>query len=123
MGFARSRKSEGESDFTRAARQQQLLAAIGEKLTAGNLMTSLPGLLDAAKQHVATDIPAGRMSAIAAAVQDADLEAVEHIVLTPDDGYVVVEPFSAAGYILHPNLEAIRALGARVFGAPTAGVR
>ena len=35
--------------------------------------------------------------------------------LTPDDGYVTVEVNSPAGYILHPNFDAIRALGERVF--------
>jgi LCP family protein required for cell wall assembly len=121
LGFARSRKSEGESDFTRAARQQQLLAAIADKLTAGNLIGSLPGLLDAAKRNLATDIPSARMSAIAAAVQDANLDAVERVVLTPDEGYVTIDAFSAAGYILHPNLDAIRALADRLFGTGRAG--
>jgi anionic cell wall polymer biosynthesis LytR-Cps2A-Psr (LCP) family protein len=115
LGFARSRMSAGETDFTRAARQQQLLAAIAEKLSAGNVIVTLPGLLDAVKHSVATDIPSSRMSAIAAEIQDADLGAIDRTVLTPDDGYVFVEPFSAAGYILHPNLDAIRALGERVF--------
>jgi LCP family protein required for cell wall assembly len=123
LGFARSRMSEGETDFTRAARQQQLLAAIAEKLSAGNLLVTLPGLLDAVKQNVATDIPSSRMSAIAAEVEEADLEGIERTVLTPDDGYVVVEPFSEVGYILHPNLDAIRALGDQVFDSASAGVR
>jgi anionic cell wall polymer biosynthesis LytR-Cps2A-Psr (LCP) family protein len=123
LGFARSRMSEGETDFTRAARQQQLLAAIAEKLSAGNLLVTLPGLLDAVKQNVATDIPSSRMSAIAAEVEEADLDGIERTVLTPDDGYVVVEPFSEVGYILHPNLDAIRALGDQVFDSASAGVR
>jgi LCP family protein required for cell wall assembly len=122
LGFARSRMSAGETDFTRAARQQQLLAAIAEKLSAGNLIVTLPGLLDAVKQSVATDIPSSRMSAIAAEIQDADLGDIERTVLTPDEGYVFVEAFSAAGYILHPNLEAIRALGERIFEPASAGV-
>ena len=121
LGFARSRKSEGESDFTRAARQQQLLAAIADKVTAGTVIASLPGLLDAAKRNLATDIPSARMSAIAAAVQDANLDAVERVVLTPDDGYVTIDAYSTAGYILHPNLDAIRALADRVFGTGRTG--
>ncbi len=121
LGFARSRMSAGETDFTRAARQQQLLAAIAEKLSAGNLIVTLPGLLDAVKRNVATDIPSSRMSAIAAEIEDADLDAVERTVLNPDEGYVFVEPFSAAGYSLHPNLDAIRALGERVFESASAG--
>ncbi|HEX2766171.1 MAG TPA: LCP family protein [Candidatus Limnocylindria bacterium] len=121
LGYARSRMGQGESDFTRAERQQQLLAAIAAKLTAGNLIVTLPGLLDAVKRNVATDIPSDRIPAIAGGIQEADLSDIERAVLTPDDGYVSVEAFSAAGYILHPNLDAIRALGDRIFGTSTAG--
>jgi len=41
-------------------------------------------------------------------------------VLTPPE-YVTVEPFSAVGYILHPDLEAIERLGERLFGEEHAG--
>ena len=115
LGYVRSRMSEGENDFTRAERQQQLLAAIAEQLTAGNLLVSLPGLLDAVRDNVATDIPSSRMSALAAEVQEADLGGLERHVLTPADGYVTVDPDTAAGYVLYPNVEAIQSLGDQVF--------
>lgn len=117
LGYARSRMSAGESDFTRAERQQVLLTAIAEKLTAGNLVVTLPGLLDAVRDNVVTDIPSGRIPEIAAEVQDAELAELEQVVLTPPE-YVVVEPNSAAGYILHPQLEAILELGERIFEEP-----
>jgi LCP family protein required for cell wall assembly len=115
LGYVRSRMSAGESDFTRAERQQQLLAAIADQLTAGNLLVTLPGLLDAVKGNVATDIPSARISALAAEVQEADLGGLERVVLTPDEGYVIVDAASAAGYVLYPNLEAISDLGQRIF--------
>lgn len=120
MAYVRSRMAPGESDFTRAERQQQVLTAIAEKLTAGNLLVTLPGLLDTVRDNVATDIPGRRISELAAAGDEADLRDIERVVLTPDDGYVWVEPNSAAGYVLHPNLDAIRALGERIFGSRTA---
>ncbi len=119
MAFARSRLGAGDSDFTRAERQQVLLTAIAQKLTEGNLLVTLPGLLDAVRDNVATDIPSDRIPAIAAEVQDADLGGLEQVVLTPPD-YVTVEPNSAAGYILIPNLDAIHELGTRIFGTTTA---
>ena len=39
------------------------------KLTAGNLLLSLPGLLDAVRNMIATDVPASRISALARAIQ------------------------------------------------------
>jgi LCP family protein required for cell wall assembly len=119
LGYVRSRMSAGENDFTRAERQQQLLAAIAEQLTAGNLLVSLPGLLDAVKGNVATDIPSSRISALAGEVQEADLGGLERHVLTPDEGYVTVDANSAAGYVLHPNVDAIRDLAADIFDDAT----
>lgn len=121
MAFARSRLGEGDSDFTRAERQQILLTAIAEKLTAGNLLVALPGLLDAVRDNVATDIPSGTIPTIAAEAQHADLGGLQQVVLTPPD-YVTVEPNSAAGYILIPNFEAIKELAAQIFGTSTANV-
>jgi polyisoprenyl-teichoic acid--peptidoglycan teichoic acid transferase len=120
MAYVRSRLGAGDSDFTRAARQQQVLAAIAEKLGAGNLLVMLPGLLDAVKGNVATDIPSGRFADIAAEVADANLGRTQREVLTPDGGYVTVGEDPVAGYVLHPNLDAIRELAARLFGISTA---
>jgi polyisoprenyl-teichoic acid--peptidoglycan teichoic acid transferase len=121
LGYVRSRMSAGESDFTRAERQQQLLTAIAAKLTAGNLLVTLPGLLDAVKGNVATDIPSARISALAGEVQEADLGGLERVVLSPDDGFVTVDATSAAGYVLYPNLEAIRALADEIFESADGG--
>lgn len=121
LGYVRSRMSAGESDFTRAERQQQLLTAIAQQLTAGNLLVSLPGLLDAVKDNLATDIPSARIPALAGEVQEADLGGLERVVLSPDDGFVTVDANSAAGYVLYPNLEAIRALADGIFEPPDTG--
>lgn len=107
LAYARSRKADGENDFTRAERQQQLITAIREKLTAGNLMLALPGLLDAVKNTISTDVPESRFSALAAAIQEADIGKLERVVLQPPE-HMSADPDSAAGYILLPDVEAIR---------------
>jgi LCP family protein required for cell wall assembly len=109
LAFVRSRKGAGDNDFTRADRQQQLLTAIRDKLTAGNLLLALPGLLDAVKNTITTDVPAARLAELASAVQSADMSQLQRIVLQPPV-YMTVNAHSAAGYILIPNLEAIRAI-------------
>jgi len=107
LAFARSRKGAGDSDFTRADRQQQLLAAIRDKLSAGNLVFSLPGLLDAVRNTISTDIPGDRLPWLAGAVQDADMGGMERLVLQPPT-YVTPASSATAGYILVPHLDAIR---------------
>lgn len=118
LGFVRSRKGEGDNDFTRAERQQQLLAAVRQKLTAGNLVLALPSLLDAVKNTISTDIPESRFPALAMAVQESDVDRLERIVLQPPE-YMTADPTSVAGYILIPNLPAIRAVVADMIGGQT----
>jgi hypothetical protein len=81
--------------------------------------STLPGLLDAVRDNVATDIPAGRLAELSSWLPDVKLGSIERVVLTPQS-YVIPEPASAAGYILHPQLAAIRDLGSRIFAAPPA---
>jgi LCP family protein required for cell wall assembly len=120
LAFVRSRKGAGDNDFTRADRQQQLLTAIRDKLTAGNLLLALPGLLDAVKSTITTDVPSGRIAELAQAVQGADMSRLERIVLQPPD-YMRADPFSSAGYILIPDLEAIRAVVQQLMSGATIG--
>ncbi|MBA3688573.1 MAG: LCP family protein [Chloroflexi bacterium] len=120
LAFVRSRKGVGDSDFTRADRQQQLLTAIRDKLTAGNLLLALPGLLDAVKNTIATDVPAGRLAELAQAVQGADMSELQRVVLQPPD-FMRADPFSSAGYILVPDLEAIHAIGDQLVSGGTIG--
>ncbi|MGZ6213501.1 MAG: LCP family glycopolymer transferase [Candidatus Limnocylindria bacterium] len=118
LAFVRSRKGVGDSDFTRADRQQQLLEAVRAKLTAGNLLLALPGLLDAVKNTIATDVPANRLAELARAIQDADMSQLQRIVLQPPV-YMSVDAFSKAGYILIPKLDAIRAIGEQLLTGAT----
>lgn len=105
LAYVRSRHGPGDDDFTRADRQQELLTAIRNKLTAGNLLVSLPGLLDAVKNTISTDIPSSRLPSLARAVQEADVERLQRAVIQPP--LVVPEEHPIAGYILRPDFEAI----------------
>jgi LCP family protein required for cell wall assembly len=108
LAYVRSRHGPGDSDFTRAERQQQVLTAIRDKLTAGNLLLSLPGLLDAVKNMISTDIPSSRISTLARAIQEADVSLLEHAVIQPP--LVTPDEDPIAGYVLRPDLAAIRQL-------------
>lgn len=112
LAYVRSRHGPGDSDFTRAERQQQVLTAIRNKLTAENLIVGLPGLLDAVKNTISTDIPSSRFPQLAQAVQDADMSRLQRAVIQPP--LAVPETDPVEGYILHPDTAAIQALVAEL---------
>ena len=59
LAYVRSRYSAGDNDFGRAARQQQLLLALRQKLTDPVNLDKLPAVLDAAAETVRTNFPPG----------------------------------------------------------------
>jgi hypothetical protein len=78
----------------------------------------MPGLLDAVKHTIATDVPSNRLAELAGAVQGADMSQLQRIVLQPPQ-YMSVNAHSSAGYILIPDLAVIRAIGEQLLGAAT----
>ena len=78
--FARSRK--GDSDFSRAKRQQQLvMAAVAKVRTRG--VTDLPALISIARDTVRTDLPLARMNDLFDLFSTVDLGAAKHVVFGP----------------------------------------
>ena len=82
LAFARVRKSKGESDFTRAARQQQVLVALRDEAVESNLLFSLPGLLDTVGDSVRTDVPAELLPELAAMAEEIGGDRTTRAVLT-----------------------------------------
>lgn len=115
LRFVRSRHGAGNDDFVRAGRQQQVIAAVRNKLTESNLLVALPGLLDAVKTTIATDVPQDRIADLAQAIQDADMGALRREVIQPPK-YVTPATGAGGAYILIPDFEAIRELGQELLG-------
>ncbi len=57
LAFARVRKAAGESDFTRAARQQEVLSGIREAVTSGGFLRDPIGFMKAVGKTVLTNVP------------------------------------------------------------------
>ena len=116
LAFARSRKAAGESDFTRAARQQQILVALRDKVTSGgNLLFQLPGLLDAVGRTIRSDVPVDKLPALAAIMEEISQRNVVSAVIR----FPLVHPKSTRyGDSQEPDLAAIRAVAADLFPAP-----
>jgi LCP family protein required for cell wall assembly len=116
LAYARSRKAAGESDFTRAARQQQILVALRDETTSGgNLLFQLPGLLDAVGKTIRSDVPVDRLPALAAIMEEISHRNVVSTVIR----FPLVHPKSTRyGDSQEPDLAAIRKVAADLFSPP-----
>jgi len=116
LAYARSRKSLGESDFTRAGRQQQILVALKQAaMKGGSLFWSLPALLDAVGDSVRTDVPVERLPQLAAAIDEMDAGGVTRAVINHP---LVRSVDTRYGSSLQPDLAAIREVAAKLFPSP-----
>ena len=116
LAFARSRKAVGESDFTRQARQQQILLALRNQATrGGSLLFKLPDLLDAVGDTIRSDVPVDQLPALAAIMEEVGRDDVTSVVIRSP----LVHPKKTSfGDSQAPDLAAIRAMAAKLFSAP-----
>ena len=116
LAYARARKASGESDFTRAARQQQILVALRNAVTRdGSLLWKLPDLLDAVGKTVRTDVPVELLPQLAAVVDEVDNAAITRAVIRHP---LVRSEQTRYGSSLDPDVEAIREVAAKLFSEP-----
>jgi LCP family protein required for cell wall assembly len=116
LAYARSRKAAGESDFTRAGRQQQILVGLRDAVAKdGSVFWKLPGLLDAVGGAIRTDMPVDRLPQLAVAIDEMGSGGITRAVIRHP---LVRSEDTRYGASLVPDLEAIRAVAARLFPAP-----
>ena len=116
LAYARARKADGESDFTRASRQQQILLALRHAATRdGSLVWRLPELMEAAGETVRTNVPTALIPRLAALVDDLDDDTVTRSIIRHP---LVRSRNTEYGSSLVPDLEAIREVAAKLFPAP-----
>lgn len=117
LAYARIRKSAGESDFTRAERQQQVLIAIRDQAVKNNLLISLPGLLKALAGTVRTDLPEAKLPEFAALAEEIDSERTLQVVIR---GNMVRSggPNHPYGSVQIPNVKRIQEMAKLVFSPP-----
>jgi LCP family protein required for cell wall assembly len=107
LAYARSRKGAGDNDFTRAERQQRVIAALVAKLTGGSWLLNLPSLLDALGDTVATDIPVELLPHMAHTFLEADLTDIERLVIQRP--LVQARILGDGTYVLIPDVAGIQA--------------
>lgn len=117
LAYVRSRFGAGDSDFTRAARQQQVLAALRKKMVTPAAIARLPDLIKALGSSVRTNYPVSdvsRLLTIAGKVTD---DTTFKKVLGPP--YAVHPPTNTTGgvYTLILDMDRIAKLSVDLFGA------
>ncbi len=116
LAYARSRKSAGESDFTRAGRQQEIIVALKKAATdGGSVFWELPGLIAAVGDSIRTDLPIDRLPQLAAAIDEMGKGGITRAVISHP---LVRSVETRYGSSLQPNLPAIRAVAAGLFPPP-----
>jgi LCP family protein required for cell wall assembly len=118
LGYARIRKAAGESDFTRAARQQEVIAALRDRIVKGGLLENPARFLKGIGHTITTNI---KPSVIADWIDIASKVGRSDTFRTVIGHPYVRGTSDSRGSIQEPNLTKIRALAARLFTAP--GVR
>lgn len=116
LAYSRARKGAGESDFTRALRQQQVILALRDAVTRdGSLLWELPALLDAVGDAVRTDLPASRLPQLAAVIDEIDDDSITRSIIRHP---LVRSVDTRYGSSLQPDLAAIREVAAGLFPEP-----
>ena len=118
LAYARVRKATGENDFTRAGRQQEILVGIKNAALDGGalaLLGRLDRLLQAMRGAVRTDVPPEHFSDLAFIAESIESDRVTRAVIMPP---LVTPDEDDRGYVLLPDLDAIRDVAARLFPPP-----
>jgi LCP family protein required for cell wall assembly len=112
LAYARVRKAAGESDFTRAGRQQEVIAALRDRLVHGAFLNNPSKFLRSLGQTISTNI---KPSLIADYIDVAAGIARKSVFHTVIDHPLVKSGYDTRGSIQLPNVAAIRRMAARLF--------
>jgi polyisoprenyl-teichoic acid--peptidoglycan teichoic acid transferase len=114
LAYVRSRKGAGDSDFSRARRQQQLLVALARKLSDPKMLPRLPDLLTVAGDTVRTNFPSDRLREMIELTRDVPDNSITQVVLGPP--YSKRPSLTADVYTLELDFSRLAALSMKIFG-------
>jgi polyisoprenyl-teichoic acid--peptidoglycan teichoic acid transferase len=116
LAFVRIRKAPGESDFTRAARQQQVLVGLFRGiLSDGSLLVRLPELVRSIGSMVETDLPPTRLPELANIADGMSPGDIVRIVIKAP---LLAPKKSDYGNVWVPRLDRIETMVAEVLPPP-----
>jgi cell envelope-related transcriptional attenuator-like protein len=112
LAYARVRKPAGESDFTRAARQQEVVQGIRDAIIRGGFINDPIGLLKAVGRTVETNVPRKILPDLAEAASEITRKRTYRAVITRP---LVRGGYDSRGSIQIPDVGDIRKLSAAIF--------
>jgi LCP family protein required for cell wall assembly len=115
LAYARVRKASGESDFTRAARQQEVIAGLRDGIVRRGLLSDPVGLMRALGQTLQTNVPRALLPELADLMARIDRTRTYRAVISHP---LVDSDFDARGSIQVPDMLGIRVLAVRLFPPP-----
>ena len=118
LAYVRSRKGNGDNDFTRSRRQQQVLVVLGKKLADPAMLPKLPDLVRAAGDTIRTNFPPDRLTEMLDIGVALDDPKIKQYVLGPP--YATYPKQSTGVYELVLDMAKIANLSVNLFGADSA---
>jgi LCP family protein required for cell wall assembly len=112
LAYARVRKPAGESDFTRAARQQEVVSGVRDAIVKGGFLNDPIGLLKSLPGTVETNVPRKALPDLADAASHVGRGQTYRAVI---DHPLVKGRYDARGSIQVPDIPDIRALAGDLF--------
>jgi LCP family protein required for cell wall assembly len=117
LQYVRARHGLNNSDWQRARRQQQVIAAIAERALATGVAARLPEIIAAMANLARTDANPADMQTLLPILTRATTASAEHIVLQPSTYARRIPPGEVNGrYMTELNIAAVREMSIRVFG-------
>jgi LCP family protein required for cell wall assembly len=116
LAYVRSRQGIGDTDFSRARRQQQVLLALRDKLIKPEMITRIPAILNVAADTISTNFPADRIGEMVDLATRTTQAAITQVVLGPP--YAIHPPNSTTGgtYTLKLDMARMAKFSIKIFG-------
>lgn len=116
LAYVRSRQGLGDNDYTRAARQQEVLVALAKKMASPAGIAQLPALLNAAASVIKTNLPSDRVPDMVQLAGGFDPAKITQIVLGPPYNYHPASSTTGGVWTSRMYMDKIAVLSVTLFG-------
>jgi LCP family protein required for cell wall assembly len=116
LAYVRSRQGQGDNDYTRSARQQQVLIALKQKMATPAMIAKLPQILAAAAKTIKTDFPAEQVASMVTVGERISSGSIQKFVLGPPYNYHPPSNTTGGVWTSRLYMDKISKLSIQLFG-------